>query len=786
MEQYDFEKTLKALHQWHSEKHDTIQLYTTEVQKICTSSLLAAQIRHSPITHRIKTWDSAKEKIQQQKLERPSLDEMKHDLHDFGGIRISVYFPGDVDKVVEILQEYLRVKVPKKKETRSLLKATFGGYRATHIMIQLRESEIPQDKVAWEGVEVEIQIATLVMNVWSEIEHDMIYKPRKTLGQEISEDERRLLDLINGIVMTGEVALRQLEASTQERLNRDANNDHTAAFDWHGLAVWIGEYHRDKDKNLGNDEWNDLKQLYSILDATGYNQHKRIYALLDSLYKGSKVPNPIGRQMLPNLLLKHFCESDTDVIHYVEPSYLASSNLLHRVNFARDLGLQLLYSLSIAIYLGIGDRFSDITQIRHHSKHPLPNPLPSLIEFLDLMHPTKPMYEEGTQVITRIADFCQSILDQHSEDPDLKNCIELTRKGLVAHGATSKGLSRIIFPSLLLRIFPLKYSHHQRQWDDLRILDYIREQTLPNGIVVRGKASSPELDEKVERPLSKRFFLPTEPSSTLEEGWRLEDLQDELELKLVSDWKDEHRLDRFPQTFPYSNPSMTKTPCEALKLAYRMYPKEKCDTVFQAWENTDSFPTSSEGHDTPFYTEPHQASQINPVAKSESPHTVQYKMIKREASPIPAKQNLKCDELIRDPLVRPRSSHSDKPWRNETFKREAFPFPEPANTSRISGRAKSVEPDPIRADHAGLSRTPRSATPGLLNLYSPKNGTAVAQTTLHDTLNQSQPYEKLRLRRFAAAPARSASTSPFPQNTTGVKRKPICDSPERNKKRKME
>ncbi|KAI8955012.1 hypothetical protein F4801DRAFT_416855 [Xylaria longipes] len=788
MEEYDFEKTLEALHQWHSEKHDTIQLYTTEVQKICTSSLLAAKIRHSPITHRIKTWDSAKGKVLQQRLKRPSLKQMKRDLHDFGGIRISVYFPGDVDKVVEILQDYLRVTTkPKKpkKETRNLHNATFGGYRATHIMVRLKESEIPQDKVAWEGVEVEIQIATLVMNVWSEIEHDMIYKPLKTLGQEISENEIRLLDLINGIVMTGEVALRQLEASTKDRLSRDANNDHTAAFDWHGLAVWIGEYHRDKFIPLGKDEWKGLKQLHGILDATGYNQHKRIYALLDGLYKDSKVTTPIGRQMLPNLLLKHFCEQDTGVINHVEPSYLSSWNPLHRVNFARDLGLQLLYSLSIAIYLGIGDRFSDTTQIKHHLEHPLP----SLVDFLDLMHPTRPICDKETQVITRIADFCQVILDRHLDDPDLKICIELPRKGLIAHGVTSGGLSRIIFPSLLLRIFPLKYSHLQYHWDDLHILDYIDEHIHRNdqNTIVWEPAPSSGFDEGLEQPLDKRFFLPTQTSSSLGERWRLEDLQDELELKLVYDWKDEHRLDHLPQVFPYPDQGMTTTPCDALQLAYRMYPEDKCNTVFRAWQKAYSFLASPEGYNAPSYTELPQATSVNRVIKSESPSTIQHDKIKREASPIPAKQSHQWGKLIRDPLERPQTSHSDETSRYETFTRASSTFSEPANTSWSSGKTKTPKPGPIRADSAEPPRTPpRSVTPRLRNFSSPKNGTMVVQTIPHDTIDKAKRREQLRQKRFTTTPARSVSPSSFPQTIIGMKRGLAYDNSERIKKRKMD
>ncbi|KAI1735870.1 hypothetical protein F4680DRAFT_294868 [Xylaria scruposa] len=778
----DFETTLEALHQWHSEKHDTIQLYTSKVQDICTSSLLAARIRYSPITHRIKAWESAKEKIKQQikqqKLKDPTLRDMKDCLHDFGGIRISVYFPGDVKRVVETLKDHLHVDEPKETETNGLTRATFRGYRATHIMVQLKKSEIPQDKMAWEDVKVEIQIATLVMNVWSEIEHDMIYKPRETLGQKVSDAERRLLDLINGIVMTGEVALEQLEASTQERLNRDANNDDTPAFDWHGLAVWIGEYHRDKGKNLGKSEWTyGLKQLHGVLDAIGHNQRKRIYALLDALYQDSKMTTAVGRENLPSLLLKQFCKQDTDVILYVQPS--ASSNALHRINFARDLGLQLLYSLSIAIYLGIGDRFSDITQIRPQ----IERLLPSLVEFLDLMHPNGPIYDMGTHVITRIADFCQVILDRRFVDPDLKVCIELPKKGLIAHGVTSKGPSRIIFPGLLLRFFPLKSSHYQCQWDDLRTLDHIREQIhqndqhTPNDIVVRGEASSPELEEKLVQPLSKRFFLPTEQSSALEGRWRLEDLQDELELKLVYDWKDEHRLDCLP---PYPDHSPTNSSCDVLELAYRMYPEQKCDVVLRAWQNTCGLPAPSERHDSPIHVKSNQTVQIEPMTESGSPSIVQQGVIKREASPIPAEQSSQCDELIRDPSSRPRSSHSDNSSRLGIFKREASPFSEPANTSRSFDRAKTLEPDPFRADSPELLRPPRSVTPGPPTYYLLKPENTLAQPTLYDTL-QAPPSEKLRPRY-----ARSASTSPFRQTTAGVKPKYKYDGPERNKKRKLD
>ena len=48
------------------------------------------------------------------------------------------------------------------------------------------------------------------MHAWSEVEHDILYK---RLGvEEATEAEQRMLDLMNGIVITGEVALQQLRS----------------------------------------------------------------------------------------------------------------------------------------------------------------------------------------------------------------------------------------------------------------------------------------------------------------------------------------------------------------------------------------------------------------------------------------------------------------------------------------------------------------------------------------------------------------------------------------------
>lgn len=53
------------------------------------------------------------------------------------------------------------------------------------------------------------------MHAWSEVEHDLIYKP---MQGTLSEEELSILDELNGLVLAGEIALERLQAAGNERL----------------------------------------------------------------------------------------------------------------------------------------------------------------------------------------------------------------------------------------------------------------------------------------------------------------------------------------------------------------------------------------------------------------------------------------------------------------------------------------------------------------------------------------------------------------------------------------
>lgn len=70
--------------------------------------------------------------------------------------------------------------------------------------MQLRDVSLSEAQKRYAEARVEIQVASVVMHAWAEVEHDLVYKP---LAGELSQDEYAILDELNGLVMAGEIAL---------------------------------------------------------------------------------------------------------------------------------------------------------------------------------------------------------------------------------------------------------------------------------------------------------------------------------------------------------------------------------------------------------------------------------------------------------------------------------------------------------------------------------------------------------------------------------------------------
>ena len=121
------------------------------------------------ILSRVKSEKSMKEKLARKGLE-VTLDNALHKIYDAAGIRIICAYINDVYTVVDMLKQFKDLKIIHEKDY--IKNPKENGYRSYHIVF-----EVPLD-IGGEmhPVNVEIQIRTIAMDFWSNLEHQMKYK----------------------------------------------------------------------------------------------------------------------------------------------------------------------------------------------------------------------------------------------------------------------------------------------------------------------------------------------------------------------------------------------------------------------------------------------------------------------------------------------------------------------------------------------------------------------------------------------------------------------------------
>ena len=158
------------------------------------------------VSYRAKSPDSLKEKLRKRTDKKyRKVQDIFNDIIDLAGVRVALYFPSDRDLVDEIVNDLFEVKKKKKFPESSHdpePSKRFSGYWATHYRVVLNNAD--KENSRYLNTIFEIQVASLLMHAWAEVEHDLVYKP---FSGELSEEELAVLDQINGLVLSGEIAL---------------------------------------------------------------------------------------------------------------------------------------------------------------------------------------------------------------------------------------------------------------------------------------------------------------------------------------------------------------------------------------------------------------------------------------------------------------------------------------------------------------------------------------------------------------------------------------------------
>lgn len=235
------------------------------------------------VTYRAKRPERLEKKLRQRSIKNPyqTTQDIYNDIADFAGVRVALYFPGErseVDKVVRANFDLTSEPKTFPEGSKPTYKKRFSGYWATHYRLRLRDSFLQESQKRYADALIEVQVASVLMHSWSEVEHDLVYKP---LQGELSEDEYAILDELNGLVLAGEIALERLQRAVEARVAQEGST-FSSHFE---LASFLLKAAAPVLKSGANESvLGRVDTLYELLLKLGFNTPEKIRPLISTLH----------------------------------------------------------------------------------------------------------------------------------------------------------------------------------------------------------------------------------------------------------------------------------------------------------------------------------------------------------------------------------------------------------------------------------------------------------------------------------------------------------------------
>ena len=213
--------------------------------KMLEGSLRDTGIR-SIVTSRAKAIEGLKAKVRARAPRKnyACVGDVFEDIVDLAGVRVALYFPGEQTQADRIVQNLFilqgKPKMFPDSATKAAYEKRFSGYHASHYRVQMREDDLKDVQKHYTEAKIEIQVASVLMHSWAEVEHDLVYKPQQG---ELSADEYAILDELNGMVLEGENGLKRLQKAGEARvaaIGRSFGNYYDLASHLLGSSALVG------------------------------------------------------------------------------------------------------------------------------------------------------------------------------------------------------------------------------------------------------------------------------------------------------------------------------------------------------------------------------------------------------------------------------------------------------------------------------------------------------------------------------------------------------------------
>ncbi|MCA0363208.1 MAG: (p)ppGpp synthetase [Bacteroidetes bacterium] len=197
--------------------------------------LTEEEIPFLDIYYRIKKFESFFEKIERKGYVNPF-----NEIEDICGIRIICYYTTDIQRISKIINK--EFNIIEEQDKSDLLGLKEFAYRSKHYIVKIKDSWLVAPNYRkLSGLKAEIQVRTILMHAWAEIEHKLNYKsdsqvPDKfqrklfRLSAKFEEADEQFEELKDGIENYKFQINEKIRATKSFNLSQDFNIESYRAF----------------------------------------------------------------------------------------------------------------------------------------------------------------------------------------------------------------------------------------------------------------------------------------------------------------------------------------------------------------------------------------------------------------------------------------------------------------------------------------------------------------------------------------------------------------------------
>lgn len=177
------------------------------VKEAIENLLIEKGIETASVNYRVKKLEQFLQKIKRKKYADPFKQ-----IADICGIRIICYLKKDIKKIEELIGK--EFEIVEKNEKLSGLPLREFGYRSNHLIIKIKKdwTKTPNYR-GLENLKVELQIRTILMHAWAEIEHKLAYKKAEHIPREL----RRKFSRVSAILEEADEQFQEISDEVDEK-----------------------------------------------------------------------------------------------------------------------------------------------------------------------------------------------------------------------------------------------------------------------------------------------------------------------------------------------------------------------------------------------------------------------------------------------------------------------------------------------------------------------------------------------------------------------------------------